>query len=321
MEDRRQTDAKQPGAEAESTFRRVQHTLPFRMLLRGFLVATKYLPVWFLRLVGFFVALIFVLFNPANFRAIMGNLAVIRPGMSGARCAAMAFGVFKNYAFYLIDLFHISHDPSRIRGYRVTFSGLEHLDEALASGKGIVMLTSHLGNWEIGGLLLGLRGRKLHVVYSPDSSGILEEQRRFIRDIEAVEEIPLSRGGFSSLRLLRVLQERGIVALQGDRLTFDSGMTMPFFGKEARFPKGPVKLALAADSLILPVFMPISGYKSYNVVIERPVAPERSGTGREELRTNLRKIITILEKQIGRHATQWYAFMPFWEEHEATPER
>ncbi len=268
--------------------------------------------MWFLRTVGFFVAVVFVIFNRENFRAIIGNLETIRPGLSSGRYAAMAFGVFKNYAWYLIDLFHISHDVNRIRNYKVKFSGLEHLDEALSIGKGVLLLTAHLGNWEIGGIFLSMRGQKIHVVYFPDSSGIIEEQRRFVRALEGIEEIPLSAGSFSAVRLLRVLQDGGSVALQGDRLTFDTGVPIPFFGKSALLPKGPVKLALASDSIVLPVFMPIAGYKAYEIIIDRPIAMERMNGAAEELGTNLAKIVEVFERRIGRYPTQWFTFIPFW---------
>ncbi|GAB4490056.1 MAG: hypothetical protein OHK006_22450 [Thermodesulfovibrionales bacterium] len=312
MEKEQQTGRR--GPEAQSTFRVFQHTRPFRLLLKGFLAATRWLPVWLLRCVGFFVAIVFVLFNPANFRAIMGNLRIILPGKSSLAYAAMAFGVFINYAFYLIDLFHLSHDTARFRNYRVAIRGLEHLPRAQDRKGGIILLTTHLGNWEIGGLALSARGRKICVVYSPDSSGLLEDQRRRIRLVDAVEEVALSAGGFSSLRLLRLLQEGKAVALQGDRLTFDSGVSVPFFGRPALFPKGPIKLALVSGSVILPVFIPITGYKSYEIIIEEPVVVEPMQGGRGELEKNLLKIIKIFERQISRYPTQWYTFMPFWED-------
>lgn len=301
-------------AEAGSAFRSIQHTGFARLLLRGFLLATKYLPVWLLRAVGFFVAGVFLIFNRENFRTIIVNLKTIEPGLTACRYAAMAFGVFKNYAWYLIDLFHISHDISRIRNYKVRFSGLEHLDDALTAGKGVLLLTAHLGNWEIGGIFLSMRGQKIHVVYFPDSSGMIEQQRRFVRALEGIEEIPLSEGSFLAVRLLRVLQEGGTVALQGDRLTFDSGVPITFFGKNALFPKGPVKLALASDSVVLPVFMPIAGYKAYEIIIDEPIAMERMNGAAEELRTNLTKVVEVFERRIGTYPTQWFTFMPFWTE-------
>ncbi len=300
------------GAEAESAFRKFQHAFPFRILIKGFLFSTKYLPVWLLRIVGIFFVLLFILLNFKNYIAIRQNLSRIKPGLSAFSYSFQAFAVFKNYSYYLIDLFHLSHDPERIRKYDVEITGIENLEIALSQKKGIILLATHLGNWEIGGLKLSSSGREINVVYSPDSMSSLEIQRSFIRFAEGINEIPLRQGEFSSLKMLRILQEGRIIALQGDRLTFDSGVKMSFFCSDALFPKGPVKLAIVSESIILPVFIPIKGYKSYEIIIEQPIAMEKNMDPEIELKTNLNKIIKILEKYIGQYPTQWYTFMPFW---------
>jgi len=302
------------GAEAQSVFRKFQHTLPFRLLVRGFLIATKYLPVWLLRIIGRLFVVIFIIFNFDNYRAIMRNLAKIRPGSRPCTYAVMAYGVFRYYSYYLIDLFHLSHGPERLEEYTFTVRGIGNVEKALGTGKGVIFLATHLGNWELGSLKLSCKDQKIHVVYAPDSSSLLGSQLRYLRNADGVQEVPLKAGNFSSLKLLRILQEGGVVGLQGDRLTFDSGVAVPFFGHAALFPKGPTKLALVSDSIVLPIFIPITGYKAYTIIIEEPVIMDRSSSSSDELQTNLRKIITILEKYISAYPTQWFTFMPFWEE-------
>ncbi len=301
-------------AEAQSAFRKLQNTLLFRLLLSGFLGATKYMPVWLLRLTGRLVVVVFMAFNFGNYRAIRRNLARIRPGLKKLASLHMAYGVFRDYAWYLIDLFYLSHDPRRLDEYAFRITGMENLERSLSSGKGVILLAAHLGNWELGSLKLTLKEKKIHVVFSPDSSSLLESQRSFLRYADGVQEVPLRDGGFSSLKLLRILQEGGVVALQGDRLTFDRGISVTFFGNEALFPKGPVKLALLSDSIVLPVFIPITGYKSYEIIVETPLYMETGEGVTDEVKTNLQKIITIWEKYISRYPTQWFTFMPFWED-------
>jgi len=301
-------------AEAQSVFRKFQHTFPFRLLVRGFLTATKYLPVWLLRIIGRLFVVLFIIFNFDNYRAIRRNLSKIRPGVISCAHTYMAYEVFKNYSYYLIDLFHLSHGPERLVKYTFTIRGNENVEKALDSGRGVVFLATHLGNWELGSLKLSCKDRKIHVVYSPDSSSLLGSQLSYLRYAEGVQEVPLKAGNFSSLKLLRILQGGGIVGLQGDRLTFDSGVPATFFGHEALFPKGPTKLAMVSDSIVLPIFIPITGYKSYTIIVEEPVVMDRSGGSSDELKTNLHKITTILEKYISAYPTQWFTFMPFWEE-------
>lgn len=300
-------------AESPSAFRRLQHTTPLKMLIGGFLYATKYLPLWFLRYAGIPFVIFFIILNYKNFIAIQKNLKNINSELSVFDLISSAFAVFKNYSFYLIDLFYISHDIQRIKKYRIKITGIENLEDAVNTGKGIILLTSHIGNWEVGGLVVASLGKEINIVYSPDSSILLESQRRLMRTAKGIREIALKPGGFSSIKLLRILSEGRIIALQGDRLLFDSGVTMPFFNKTAIFPKGAIKLGIITDSIIVPVFIPITGYKSYVIIIERPIAMEKDPNPELELKINLSKIVKVFEKYIALYSTQWFTFMPFWD--------
>ncbi len=302
------------GAEAESAFRKFQDTYPFRLLVKGFLLAAGYMPVRLLRVISIFFVFLSIGCNFSNYRAVIKNLSRIKPGMSLTAYFFMAFDVFRHYAYYLIDLFHLGHDPGRIKKYRINVRGVENYEAISAKKNGIIFLTTHLGNWEIGGLKLASMGMEINVAYSPDTLSLIEIQRSLVRSVEGIKEIALRPGSFSSLKLLRALQNGGIVALQSDRLTLDRGVKVKFFGSDVFLPKGPVKLALMSDSVILPVFMPITGGKSYDIIIEKPIVPEITDGSEGELETNMNKIIKILEKYISLYPTQWYTFMLFWEE-------
>lgn len=299
------------GAEVPSSFRKLQHTFGIRVLIRGFLFSAKYLPVWFLRAFSSYIAIpLAVLFTRKNFGFVMDNMRRIRPGISRLRAARLAFEVYRNYAYYLIDLFHISHGLDRIKDYDIKVSGGEHIKKARRAGRGVVLLTTHFGNWELGGLVLSGQDEKIHVLYSPDSSDLLEKQRNRIRDDVNIEEIPLREGEVNSLKLYRVLEQGGIVALQGDRLQFDRGVSVSFFGADARFPQGPVRLAALSGSPVVPVFIPMKGHKKYEIIIEKPLEMEHDN----RLQYNLSKLTGIFEKYISLYPSQWYAFAPFWDE-------
>jgi len=299
------------GAEAQSAFREHQDRMFFRLLIKGFIFSTKYLPVWALRLFGFPFIVFFMAYNYKNTISIMKNLRKIEPKDSSLKIFLKAFSLFKNYAYYLIDLLYISHDGERFKEYKIKETGRENMLSALESKRGVILLTTHIGNWEMGGpMAKRYFGKRLNLVYSPDSQYFLESQRKRIRKMGEVNEIALSEGGFSSLKILRILQAKEAIALQGDRLTFDSGVVVEFFGKDAIFPKGQVKLASLTGALILPVFIPITGYKSYEIIVSEPISVEPS----LELKENLSKIIKVFEIYIKRYSTQWFTFMPFWVE-------
>ena len=269
------------------------------------------MPVWFMRAIAAFIALpIAVPLTLKNFQAMVKNFRRMEPDGSWFKISLQALAVYKNYTYYLIDLLYLSHGQDRVENYAITINGGDNLWKALEKGKGVVLLTSHLGNWEIGGRAIRGVGKKIHLVYSPDSIDIFERQRNLMRGEESVQNVILKPGGLSSLTLYRLLEEGELVALQGDRLLFDRGIPIPFFGSLARFPQGPVRLAQLSGSPVVPIFIPMKGYKAYEIIIEAPLEmdPDR------RIEDNLSRVISVFERHIGRYRTQWYTFRPFWDE-------
>src|SRR5947207_1584499 len=84
------------------------------------------------------------------------------------------------------------------------FEILAAMERCLASGRGCVFLTAHLGNWEMGGLLLGDRAREVAVVYVPDRFERVEEYRSRYRRRAGLTEIPVASDAFSALPALRI---------------------------------------------------------------------------------------------------------------------
>lgn len=305
-------DALPPSAvEAPSRFREFQHTIPVRSLIKGFIRASGFLPVWFMRLLAVMIVIPMAIpLTRSNFREVGENLRRLNPAGSRWQRVWEAWSVYKNYAYYLIDLMYLSHgEGERAREYTVTVSGSEHLFQALERGKGVLLLTSHLGNWEMGGRALAGIGKKIHLVYSPDSSDLFERRRTLMRGEEQVQGLELREGGLASLTLYRLLARGELVALQGDRLLFDRGLPVSFFGFPARFPQGPVRLARLSGSPVVPIFIPMTGYKSYEIIIEAPLEM----AVQEGTEQNLARIVSVLERYIGRYRTQWYTFRSFWE--------
>jgi phosphatidylinositol dimannoside acyltransferase len=304
-------DALRPSAvEAPSRFREFQNTFPVRSLIKGFIGASGFLPVWFMRLLALAVVLpLAIPLTGSNFREVLENLQRLNPAGTPWQRFREAWSVYAHYAFYLIDLMYLSHRPERAREYTVTVSGSEHLFQALEQGKGVLLLTSHLGNWEMGGRALAGIGKKIHVVYSPDSSDLFERRRTLMRGGEHVQGLELREGGLASLTLYRLLVRGELVALQGDRLLFDRGLPVSFFGFPARFPQGPVRLARLSGCPVVPIFIPMKGYKAYEIIIEAPLEM----AAQERTEQSLARLVSVFERYIGRYRTQWYTFRSFWE--------
>ncbi|MEK6693244.1 MAG: lysophospholipid acyltransferase family protein [Nitrospirota bacterium] len=302
-------------AAAISRFRRYQQAPFFRLLISSFMMATAVMPMGLLRFLSLPFIILFILFNRKNFNAIELNMSrIYKNRISRFKRMTLAYRVFRNYSYYLIEFFYLSHNENRFGKFNLEIQNREYLTMARERGKGIIFLTIHMGNWEIGGLYFTSLGFPLHVAYAPDEADILERNRSICRNGWGIKEIPLLRDRFSSIRVLRLLQDNGIVAMQGDRLQFDKGVSLPFFGHQATFPKGPFQLAISSGSTILPVFIVRGDGTNYRIILERPVFTSDNHRKEDSLEKVISEVLPVFENYIRKFPDQWYTFMPFWDE-------
>src|SRR5262249_46400949 len=153
-------------------------------------------------------------------------------------------------------------------------------------GKGVLLVTAHLGNWELGGLMLAEIKQPIHVVLVPDIYPAVERVRRRLHARAGVAEIRIDRTFGPTLAVMRALQSNAIVAMQGDRDFDNSGIAMPFFGREAYFPRGPLRVAMATEAVVLPSFIVRVPDGRYRAIIESPLPIERGGDRDAALREN-----------------------------------
>jgi len=203
-------------------------------------------------------------------------------------------------------------DPAKILAARV---GDERLVEAQREGRGAILLTAHVGNFELGGLFLAQLGLQVAAVYVPDPSPVIEKHRDDARKMLGVTGIPVDRSPFGFLPVLRALEKNMCVAIQGDRDVSGTGRTMPFFGKTASFPIGPFRIAQSSGAPVFPVFVLQEEDGRYRTIVEEAirVAPARGAAADEAVVAGLAKFVARMEATIRAYPTQWYRFERFWE--------
>jgi KDO2-lipid IV(A) lauroyltransferase len=192
--------------------------------------------------------------------------------------------------------------------------GFSRLVEARLEGRGVVLLTAHLGNWEIGSFMLAEVRQPIHVVLVPDMFSGVERVRRRLHAGAGVTEIPVDRTVAPTLAVLRALSANAIVAMQGDRDFDNTGIAVPFCGRNAYFPRGPLRVAMATGAVVLPAFIVRVPDGRYRAVIEEPLAVERTGPRDAAMRTNLQRYVAVLERYVRLYPEQWYCFYPFWDD-------
>ncbi|HEU4748201.1 MAG TPA: lysophospholipid acyltransferase family protein [Gemmatimonadaceae bacterium] len=184
-----------------------------------------------------------------------------------------------------------------------TVDGWEMLEEALAPGKGVVLVTGHIGNWELGGAYIAARGVPLDAIgrgmANPLFDAYLTRTREqmgmtVVHDSEAVRRTPRSlRAG----RAVGFLADQGVLGLAS---TF-----VPFFGRPAKTPRGPAVFALRFGVPVLFVVAIRKPNGRYRLVIER-VEITRTGDKDRDVDAIVARYTELLEKWVRAEPSQYF---------------
>ncbi|HET9225963.1 MAG TPA: lysophospholipid acyltransferase family protein [Thermoanaerobaculia bacterium] len=203
------------------------------------------------------------------------------------------------------------------RRFLIGGEGLDHWRELNESGKGFILVTAHIGAWEVGSMLPSFQeSRRVHVVREAETD---PRAQRFISELIRSRSGDLYTTHFAEdpqlgVDLLDALRRGEIVALQGDRPR-NGGRTgeISLFGRPFPVPVGPVALARAAEAPILPVFVFREGRKRYRCSIRPPIrVGGNGGTRQAEIDQALQRFAGELEWAISHRPHQWFCFRKLW---------
>jgi len=251
----------------------------------------------------------FIAFRDRRF--VKANLKVIFPEAKNSQLRKINRRVFRNFAKYLADFFRFE---KLNRGYidkNIKLENLHYFDQALEKGKGVVVLTAHLGNWELGGVVLAQLGYPFWAVALSHKNKKVNDFFVAQRARKGVHVIAMGKAVRSCITEIR---NNHMVALVGDRDFTEKGIIIDFFGKPTHFPEGPAALSLMTGASIVPGFMLRNPDDSFTLRIEKPVEFKPSGDKAKDLSDLIKVYNKIVEDYIHKYPDQWYVFRRFWAE-------
>jgi len=258
-------------------------------------------------------SLFFLLWGPGR-RGVMHNLAAIKPGSWAITNFVRTLRVFWNYAWTITD--NIRFKEQRVVP-EFSFAGREHFEPLLRASGGAIILTAHMGSYDLGAhLFAASTTRKIVMIRAPevDPQTRQYEEAKVGKTSEDGLSVGFNTTGDLAFDLLEAVQRGDLVAIQGDRVTSGIATTpVTLFGRRANVPTGPFALAMAARVAIYPMFVVRTGLRSYTLITGEPITVERVGRSRD-FAPAIAKWIAQLEQIIGEHWFQWFAFDPFFEE-------
>jgi Kdo2-lipid IVA lauroyltransferase/acyltransferase len=237
------------------------------------------------------------------------NLALALPELDAAGRERLTRDCFRHFGVALTDLVSSSRfDPVEVCS-RFTYEGWEHLDEAAAAGKGVFLLTAHLGLWEIAALPVGLYKGPLHVVARPADNPHLERELRHLR--ERFGNRVIHKHG-AARPMLQAIRGGGRLAILIDqRVQAKEGIQLPFFGRPAWTTPILARMSLRTGAPVAAVFTFAEPKGRYHLVVRPPIHPE--GEGEEAVAALTQRYLDLIEAEIRARPAAWLWMHRRWD--------
>lgn len=267
-----------------------------------------------------FGALFFALIGP-NRRAVVENLRHVQGRRGWREEQRAALQTFIEFAHVFQETLEL--ESHRLHGAELA-DALEldldiqyppdfDLDELLAQPRGMIVLTSHFGCWEIGARVMQKLDRPVNLVMATEANETVENFAVGKKEQHGLNVIHSDRSMFSSVEMIRALRRGEIVAVQLDRAA-PGQVTQPvdFFGRPAPFQIGPFMLAKLAGVPIWPVYVVRLGRRRFRFLPE-PLRYVDRRADRDEVLRVMRDVIGSFEEHVLSYPNQWFQFHRVWD--------
>ena len=257
-------------------------------------------------------AIIFFFFAGRARRALMTNLRLVLPGSWFTANWIRVVRVFANFGWSLTDTAAYRILKPR---FKYELERMRYLEQ-LASGKDAIVLTAHMGSYDLAAALFAQKfHRSIRMVRAPepDPSSTEHMHQALEQSAAGAVKVGYSSDGTSlAFDLLGALRGGEIISIQGDRVVGDVAQAaVKFFRQEVFLPNGPFGLSLVADTPIYPLFIVRTGRRRYKIVAREPIVCEKNGASRDEVIANaMQRWAEVLQEMTRSYWPQWFAFVP-----------
>jgi lauroyl/myristoyl acyltransferase len=188
------------------------------------------------------------------------------------------------------------------------------LAKSRRNGRGFLLVTGHVGNWEMGAVTLRAHRLTPAVVGQPELDKNVQEMRLQLRSRLGVESIDIGSSMATAFKVRAGVDRGRAIALLVDRAYPEDQVIVPFFGRPTPFLRSPALLARFCGCDVLPGFFLRARDGSYSNVWGKPLAADLALSPEEDAVRIMTRVASDLEKVIRAHPTQWFNFYRFWGE-------
>jgi KDO2-lipid IV(A) lauroyltransferase len=247
----------------------------------------------------------------AGVRQFERNQARIHPDLDAAGLADLSRRGMRSYLRYWCEAFRL---PTWSRERVTSTFSLERdelMDAEMSSGRGVIMVVNHGGNWDHAGAWACLRYGGLTTVAERLRPEGLFDKFVAYRESLGMEVLPL--GAPDVMRTLaRRLEEGRLLAIVGDRDISRNGVPVRFFGETATMPPGSAALSILTGAAMLPVTLWFDGPRATGYIHDAIPIPEQ-GTKQEKVQVMTQGLADAFEQGIAQHSVDWHVMQPLWQ--------
>ncbi len=230
------------------------------------------------------------------------NLAQALPEKVPQEIDKIVKGMWDHLGRVVAEYGHLEDLHCFQEGSRIDVVNAELLTKAARSGRGAIVITGHIGNWEAQGFCAADQGIKVGVVYRAANNPLVDQEIKKLRMTIVDEQFPKGAGGVRGI--LQFLKSGGLVAMLVDQKMND-GISIPFFGRDAMTAPAAAEIALKYDYQIIPLRCERLTGSHFRVTVFPPLNLPQTGDKVADVRATMVEINKILEGWIRERPEQW----------------
>jgi lauroyl/myristoyl acyltransferase len=244
-----------------------------------------------------------------HYRRAWQNMAqILGPAADPGEISRRVRNVFRNYGKYIIDLLWLPQARFQELDQNFHIVGLDHIDEAMRRGNGLVLVTAHMGNWDLAGAVLAGKGYPVNVIVETLEPRRWNDRVQEIRERIGMKAIPLENGAREMFAALRSNEILGVLI---DRPLDRDGVPVRFFDAETRVPEGAARLALRTGAGVVAAGIVRNG-RGFVAHVSPLIDVEPSGDRARDAQQVTQRAMEWLEDVIRRYPDQWFMFRNMW---------
>ena len=248
---------------------------------------------------------------PSERKKALTHLNIAYPEKTESEINEITRNVFKHIGMNFMELIWLPRLKKNNIDKYVEFIGLEHLDKARSPSKPTIIITGHIGNWELLAAAASIKGYSAAVIATKQRDDWINRKISNIRAKWNVHTI-WRNGGQSSREILSVMKNNGVLALLMDQDTKAESVFVDFFGHKAFTPSGPAALSLRFNSEVISAYIHRNGNRNHKITFKNAEPLQPTGDREKDIVDRTQQFTKIIEGAINEHPEQWVWMHKRW---------